>query len=299
MSHMTIQTLLKLHGGASTRLLRRSRRIRIKPIRPSRADELWYKAELLKLVRHITEVTKSELLPLLKSETFFLGDAARKLDLLSGKFGKLDGVIKGGPSSAVAHKINLLSQRFGNIDATAKRLSRLAVQRNLAATDKQLIAHIQKAIGVNIQPILSSDGVRDELRAAEAANIDLIKSIPKQYFEKLRTKLDQNFQVGGRWESLAEDVDAVGDVTESRAKLIARDQTSKMNGAFNKARQTSIGISKYTWRTAGDERVRPTHRANDGKTFPWNSPPSETGNPGEDINCRCVGEPVFEWDDDE
>lgn len=277
MAHMTLQTLVKITVGKTSRLRRRSRPIRIKPSRPSRMDELWYKAELLKLVRHIRQVTESELLPLLKSDGF-LGDAL--------------------PPS-IAHKISLLAHRFGNVDATAKRLSRLAVQRNLAATDKQLIAHIQKAIGVNIQPILTSDGIRDELLAAEKANIELIKSIPTKYFEKLKEGLDKNYSVGGRWESLKEYVEDVGDVTESRAKLIARDQTSKMNGAFNKARQTSIGIMKYRWQTAGDERVRPTHRANDGRIFSWNSPPSETGNPGEDVNCRCVAIPEFELDDDE
>lgn len=280
MALMTIQTLLAHNPVALRRLLRRSRgRIRIAPGRPSRANELWYKAELLKLVRHIALVTKSEVLPLLKSESIFLGDALAP--------------------ATVSHRLNLLSRRFGNIDTTAKRLSRQAVQRNLFATDKQLIEHIQKTIGIDIRPILQSEDIAAELRIAEQANIALIKSIPAQYFDKVRKKLDQNYEQGGRWEELADAMDDAEEVTESRVKLIARDQTSKMNGAFNRVRQVSIGIKKYKWRTAGDERVRPTHHANDGQTFSWGAPPSETGNPGEDVNCRCVAEPDFELDEDD
>lgn len=275
--HITIQTLAR-HYAARSRKLRRSRTVRLRPSKPSRAAELWYKAELLKVVRYITAETEREILPLLKSTMPFLGDAAPP-DLI--------------------HKVNLLARRFGKIEKTAKRLSRQAVMRNLQATDSQFIEHIQKAIGVDIRPWMTADGIREPLRAAEQANIELIQSIPEQYFDKLRKTLDQNYEVGGRWESLAEDIRHVGEVTESRAKLIARDQTSKMNSALSRSRLTSIGINKYKWQTAGDERVRPTHRENDGKTFTFNNPPSETGNPGDDVNCRCVAIPEFDLDDDE
>jgi SPP1 gp7 family putative phage head morphogenesis protein len=42
----------------------------------------------------------------------------------------------------------------------------------------------------------------------------------------------------------------------------------------------------YVWRTRRDERVRTSHRRNDGRIFSWASPP-DTGHPGEDYNCRC------------
>jgi hypothetical protein len=47
----------------------------------------------------------------------------------------------------------------------------------------------------------------------------------------------------------------------------------------------------YIWRTAGDDKVRPSHAANEGKIFAWANPP-DTGNPGEDYNCRCTAEPI-------
>ena len=47
----------------------------------------------------------------------------------------------------------------------------------------------------------------------------------------------------------------------------------------------------YIWRTQGDNRVRPTHEANNGKIFCYNYPPP-TGHPGTEINCRCYAEDV-------
>lgn len=46
----------------------------------------------------------------------------------------------------------------------------------------------------------------------------------------------------------------------------------------------------YIWRTRGDDKVRPSHAANNGQIFAWDDPPP-TGHPGEDYGCRCTAEP--------
>jgi hypothetical protein len=48
----------------------------------------------------------------------------------------------------------------------------------------------------------------------------------------------------------------------------------------------------YIWRTRGDDKVRPSHAANNGQVFAWDDPP-ETGHPGEDYGCRCTAEPFM------
>lgn len=48
----------------------------------------------------------------------------------------------------------------------------------------------------------------------------------------------------------------------------------------------------YIWRTRNDEKVRPSHAANNGQIFAWNDPP-QTGHPGEDFGCRCTAEPYY------
>ncbi len=46
----------------------------------------------------------------------------------------------------------------------------------------------------------------------------------------------------------------------------------------------------YILRTSGDDKVSPSHAANNGKIFAWDTPPP-TGNPGKEFGCRCTAEP--------
>jgi SPP1 gp7 family putative phage head morphogenesis protein len=259
-----------------------SKRVRrLRPVRPSRRNELWYKAELLKLVRAVTAEAERELLPFLKS-----------------KLGVSDSLVTDSKRSDIIAEIKKIASRFGGVLAVAERLAALAARRNLQAVDSTLIANIRAAVGVNITAALTGNSaIARAVRLATVANVDLITSIPTQYFEKLEKAIKQNFNAGIRYEVLAEKIKEVGSVTESRAKLIARDQTSKMASSFNKERQTQLGINKYIWQTSGDERVREDHAEHDGKTFRWDDPPANTGHPGEDIQCRCVAIPVFDLDE--
>ena len=88
-------------------------------------------------------------------------------------------------------------------------------------------------------------------------------------------------------------IQKIGRNTTKRAKLIARDQSSKLNSALNQQRQQNFGVEEYVWRTSGDERVRDNHRSKNGKTFRWDDPPKDTGHPGQDVQCRCVAQPII------
>jgi hypothetical protein len=63
-----------------------------------------------------------------------------------------------------------------------------------------------------------------------------------------------------------------------------------------KAAADARPTTHYIWRTSGDDKVRSSHAANNGKIFAWDNPP-ETGHPGEDYNCRCWAEPYYGFDD--
>ncbi|MGE3713352.1 MAG: phage minor head protein, partial [Alphaproteobacteria bacterium] len=62
-------------------------------------------------------------------------------------------------------------------------------------------------------------------------------------------------------------------------------------------RQRLVGVRRYIWHTQGDERVRPSHAANAGKTFSYDKPPP-TGHPGDAPRCRCWAEPLADDADD-
>ena len=272
------------HGAG----LRKRRGRLLRPVKPSHKVELWYKTQLLAIVAQLRKIAREELLPELKR--------------MEPLYAAGDGITRDAkvPRRPLESTFQRMGQRIGGIEQTANRLAALAVQRSADTVDDRLKAAIKSSVGVDISPVLTQSGpILDALRAATKDNIDLIKSIPEQYFEKLGDAVGKNMERGMRFEDLAKEIERIGDVTESRAKLIARDQTSKMNGAFNQARQTSLGIDKYQWQTSGDERVREDHAENDGKVFSWNDPPDGTGHPGHDVNCRCVAIPYFDLDKEE
>lgn len=266
---------LMLHGPAS--FLGTGRRKLLAPVRASMANELWYKVELLRLVRQMHRETVTTLSPVLKQLT------AR------------DGLTTDAQSLEAALAALMKKFNANTVDKLASRLAFTAVKKNLKTVDKTLAQSIKDRIGVDVTKALLSTGpIANSIREATRANVALIKTIPEQYFARIQKEVYANLTSGNRYESLIAKIQYIGSVTESRAKLIARDQTSKLNSEFNRVRQQSVGIERYRWQTAGDERVRETHAENDGKIFRWDDPPAETGNPGDDIQCRCVAIPIVE-----
>lgn len=136
--------------------------------------------------------------------------------------------------------------------------------------------------------------LEDQLKLFASQNAELIQSLPEQELERVAGTVERGLQQGLRFTDVASEIQKSFGITHRRAKLIARDQTTKLNASLTKLRQQDVGVEEYIWQTAGDERVRPSHRANDGKKFRWDKPPAKTGHPGHDVNCRCIARPVLD-----
>lgn len=165
----------------------------------------------------------------------------------------------------------------------------------------QVHSVFKSVLGVDL---LSSEPNMDEVISAFVnENVSLIKSVESQYLGEVEQVILRGLRSGVRHEEIARQLvgDSEGDFvsrigkSESRAELIARDQTNKLYGQLTEIRQRAAGIDSYIWRTALDERVRPEHAEREGEQFQWSDPP-EDGNPGEPINCRCYAEPVIDLD---
>jgi SPP1 gp7 family putative phage head morphogenesis protein len=141
-------------------------------------------------------------------------------------------------------------------------------------------------------------------------HVALIKSIPLEAGLRAQRLALEAALIGqradvtaGQLQELAEQLGQTGQVTASRALLIARTETAKANAAINQARAQKYGSTGYTWHNSGDGAVRPSHlrlkgRPLQGQFFRWDAPPTlddgMTGHPGEFPNCRCFAEPYFE-----
>jgi SPP1 gp7 family putative phage head morphogenesis protein len=147
---------------------------------------------------------------------------------------------------------------------------------------------VRAAYGVDI--LRGEPWLRDLLSGWELENLALIRSLPDRLVDQLRGEMSRALTSGTSLRQLTQIVRERTGAAESRAELIARDQIGKLNGQLAQRRQTDIGVEQYVWRTSQDERVRPTHRVRDGKTYRW-----DAGGiiPGSEIRCRCVADPLF------
>jgi len=255
---------------------------RLSAIRPSHANELWYRKRLLTIVEAvITAVQQSHLLEMVKPLAIVTDTRTLGLD-----------------ATLTATMLNMLQRLItaaGGLTHQAATLAGIAARQNLKGVDERLIAAIQKSINVNVAGLLTeSPMLRTIMNQAIRDNVELIQSIPIQHLDRVRDIIAENLAQGFRWESLVDEIAEAGEATRNRAKIIARDQTSKMNSAFNEVRQQSLGIERYEWQSSGDERVRESHAEKDGNIYRWDDPPEDTGHPGQDILCRCTAIPIVE-----
>lgn len=176
-------------------------------------------------------------------------------------------------------------------------------------TRASLTQGLKKTLGIDAAAIFDDPQMAEALQVGTMEAASLIKSIPTKYLGEVAKAVSDNYTgkdlPEGR--SLLQQIQQIGRHTEKRAKLIARDQTSKLTATINQTRQQSIGVEEYIWRTVKDERVvgNPSgqypvgnrlhgdHFHRNGKKFRWDSPPQD-GHPGQAIQCRCHAEPVLD-----
>lgn len=198
-------------------------------------------------------------------------------------------------NKAIEDEIQRMAE--AQVNQMANHLSLGMIQRANQQNHAQVTAAINNALGVDVSRFIqSSPFIKESIDAAIIENANLIKSIRSRYLDKVRLAVSQAALEGKRFTSVVNEIMEIGNVSESRAHLIARDQTNKLNGALTKARQEDLGVEEYIWDTSGDERVRQECADLNGETFRWDSPPPG-GHPGQKIQCRCVAIPKFTSDE--
>ncbi|MED6004922.1 MULTISPECIES: phage minor head protein [Enterobacteriaceae] len=264
----------------------RAKTKKIQEVSPSKQLEVRYRRELDALLRMMLEIALDEIRkedPINDALPDYFKSLTAKMNRI---FDKLDSLDLGAIASSIANRVV----------GTANRI-------NAQRFDKQA----SKTVGIDLQGALSSSGkaVQDQLEIDRQLNASLIKSVATEFKQDIADTIMANVQSGERSTNLITQIKERYGVSQSRAKLIARDQTSKLNGSLTKARSQALGSKTYIWSGVGDERERDTHRAMNGKLCRWDDPTVYSDDDGktwkkrrqiggvelhptEDYQCRCA-----------
>ncbi|MEE9451333.1 MAG: minor capsid protein [Gammaproteobacteria bacterium] len=181
-----------------------------------------------------------------------------------------------------------------SVDEKSDPLSTNYINNLSAWQEKKMKTQFQQLFGMDVIPLLKNQETQGDLNTIITNNISLIKSIPSDLHEQVNEEYSKIlFTDGFDQQKILKMLTQKFSVSNSRAKLIAVDQTGKTIGALASIRQAQVGVKKFIWRTVEDEAVRPAHAALDGEVFFWSAPP-DIGIPGQPIRCRCVAEPFIE-----
>ena len=146
------------------------------------------------------------------------------------------------------------------------------------------------------------------LREWVRQNVGFVTSIEEDCLAELEEVVIAGFTTGKPTRTIAAELQRRFGASQSKARLLARDQIGTLSAQLTQTRHQAAGVSEYYWDTSGDSRVRPCHAELDGKRFRYDNPPmmwymTKAGkkytrrcNPGEDYQCRCIARPVFDFE---
>jgi uncharacterized protein with gpF-like domain len=204
------------------------------------------------------------------------------------------------PAAELQDAINKLTKRWGRrFDVGSRELAKYFAMAAWRRSDAALM-RILKDAGFTVK-FKMTPAMRDVLKATVEQNVQLIRSIPDQYFTQVQGAVMRSVTAGRDLASLSKELQEHYGVTKRRAAFISLDQNNKATAVFTRVRQTELGITEAVWlHSHGGKTPRPTHLANSGKKYDvskgWFDPDPKVRRfifPGELPRCRCVSKSVI------
>lgn len=212
---------------------------------------------------------------------------------------------QGGNFATVLMKLSGVVRRkvlkqFNNERITA--LARDMLMKSDKRNKQQLYATVEKAIGINTQQLIQKEAMSETLNALTIETSQWVKKLRDETLEKMVNDTLFAMTNGQGLEQLMEQFKNIKEERKGHAKFLAHNQIQNFNSVTTKIRVQKLGITRAVWDTSGDESVRPSHAARDGKEFDlaegcYSSIDGKYLIPGVDYNCRCVARYVVDEDE--
>jgi SPP1 gp7 family putative phage head morphogenesis protein len=166
--------------------------------------------------------------------------------------------------------------------------------------DREAWRTLGNAISHGMANLIQRTPVGTAMKKLLDEQVTIITSLPTEAGKRVHELTLKGLEDSTRAREISKEIERTGDVTESRAILIARTEVARTSSVLIETRAQAAGLTHYIWRTAHDGTVRPGHKAMEGKVCEWANPPAVVENgkimhfhAGQIWNCRCYPEPII------
>lgn len=190
-------------------------------------------------------------------------------------------------------------RRYADLIGPWARTAAARMIVDVSRRDEKVWASIAREMAVGFRQEIRSAPTGQLFRDLQLEQVGLITSLPLKAAERVHALALKAREDGTRAEEMAREILRTGDVTVSRANMIARTEVGRVATNLTQARAVYVGSTHFIWETSRDSDVRPTHRKLQGKVFRWDDPPVCEADgvtralPGAIWNCRCYPSPVL------
>jgi SPP1 gp7 family putative phage head morphogenesis protein len=183
-------------------------------------------------------------------------------------------------------------------------IDRLNIAEMMRKVDNDLTSTVRT---MSTMPDLNYDALRQNIDYADVEknikrNIKLtVHEWEDEQTQRLRDIVHRSIHNGYNRRDMERTIRDEFNVSASKAKFWARQETSLFFSEERAQRFQEVGYDWYGWRTAGDNRVRDRHREIStkvsGRIYRFGNPPitaphGKRNEPGQDYNCRCIAWPM-------
>lgn len=158
---------------------------------------------------------------------------------------------------------------YSKVDNYTRRIAKDILNRNnegfinivtaLVQGSKGYTSKTQQELNKALQETIKQRKIYEPLMKKFEYNVGLIKNVPTDVVNELRSKYAQGVSFRG-----SDIENYLEKRLGNRAKLIIRTESSKLNSAVTEMRAKNLGIVAFIWSTSEDQRVRPSHKMMDG-----------------------------------
>lgn len=240
-----------------------------------------------------------------------LPDIIREYERQERNDSRMDGLFD--ISSLMSKKFSEARERV--IEKTEKAKLRDKIEAVSQNVKKTAVGEWKKAVKKTLGIDIAEDYYKDELYQGtlETWATDTWQKVikaPRELMDKIQEIVQTGYAKHEPVGVLKKEIQEAYEKTKRNTAQSWAESIPYLNAQINKKNQEDAGVKQYVWYSRRDARVRPCHKALDGRTIWWDDPPVQwyetksqgrvyTGrhaHPGEEYGCRCYAVPVFDKD---